>query len=133
MARHKHSGGLGFRHLRDFNLAMLGKVCWRFITNADSLVTRVYKVCYYADKNFLEASLGNSPSFIWRSVMEARNVITAGSSWRIGTGESISILQQPWLASVDNQYIITESPSIINQKVASLFCTGTKEWDLEVI
>lgn len=67
MAKHKHIGGLGFRNLRDFNVAMLGKLCWRFITNADSLVARVYKARYYADKNFLKASLGNSPSFIWRS------------------------------------------------------------------
>lgn len=27
MSRHKHAGGLGFKCLRDFNLAMLGKQC----------------------------------------------------------------------------------------------------------
>lgn len=133
MAKHKHTGGLGFRNLRDFNISMLGKLCWRLITNEDSLVTRIYKARYYADKNFLEASLGNSPSFIWRSVLEARKVISAGSNWRIGNGEDISILHQPWLSSEENYYISTDSPSIVNQKVASLFRTGTKEWDLDVI
>ncbi|XP_074377017.1 putative mitochondrial protein AtMg00310 [Apium graveolens] len=92
MAKHKHSGGLGFKNLCEFNLAMLGKLCWSLLTNEDSFVTRIYKARYYVDKNFLEASIGNSPSFIWRSIVEAKEVISDGSSWRIGTGEAISIL-----------------------------------------
>lgn len=109
MAKHKHTGGLGFRNLRDFNIAMLGKIYWRLITNEDNLVTRVYKARYYVDKNFLEVGLGNSPSFIWRSVLEARKVISAGSNWRIGNGKDISILHQPWLSSEENHYISTDS------------------------
>lgn len=41
MTRHKHVGGLGFRSLRAFNLAMLGKQCLRIITNQESMVARV--------------------------------------------------------------------------------------------
>lgn len=78
MARHKHSGSLGFKHLRDFNLAMLGKVCWRFITNEDSLVTRVYKARYYADKNFLEASFGNSHSSFGEVLLRLRRSLVRG-------------------------------------------------------
>lgn len=43
MSKHKHAGGLGFKSLRDVNLSMLGKQCWRFITNTESLVYKVYK------------------------------------------------------------------------------------------
>ncbi|XP_019171157.1 PREDICTED: uncharacterized protein LOC109166713 [Ipomoea nil] len=39
----KKHGGLGFKDLRAFNLAMLGKQAWRLLTNTDSLVARVYK------------------------------------------------------------------------------------------
>lgn len=49
LSKHKHNGGLGFRDLRDFNLAMLGKQCWRLITNQESSVARLYKSKYYAD------------------------------------------------------------------------------------
>ena len=65
MTRHKAAGGLGFRDFRDFNLAMLGKQGWRFLSNPDSLVSRVFKARYFADSDFLNASLGSSPSFIW--------------------------------------------------------------------
>ncbi|KAL8116144.1 hypothetical protein AgCh_022590 [Apium graveolens] len=85
MSKHKHAGGLGFKSLRDVNLAMLGKQCWRLITNLDSLVARVYKAKYYADTEFMEDKLGSSPNFIWRSVLEAKRVISTGASWRIAT------------------------------------------------
>ncbi|KAL8106012.1 hypothetical protein AgCh_029715 [Apium graveolens] len=98
LTRHKHAGGLGFKNLRDFNLAMLGKQCWRLITNPESLVAKVYRSKYFADTNFLEAKMGGSPGFIWRSIMEARNVVSTGSTWRIGTGNDINILNQPWLS-----------------------------------
>lgn len=119
MTKYKHSGGLGFRCLRDFNIPLLGKQCWRLITNKESLVAQVYKAKYYADIDFMNAKLGSSPSFIWRSICEARKVIYAGSSWRIGNGVDIQVLNQPWLNDKDNPYVSTISPSLLNQNVAS--------------
>lgn len=133
LARHKQTGGLGFRYLRDFNLAMLGKQGWRLVTNPNSLVARVYKAKYYHNKEFMEASLGSSPSFIWRSILEARKVISDGAIWRVGNGKDIQILNQPWLNNKENPYVTTTSPVLVAQKVDSLFRIGTKEWDLEII
>lgn len=133
MSRHKHAGGLGFKCLRDVNLSMLGKQCWRLITNPESLVARLYKAKNYADIEFMDAKLGSSPSFIWRSIAEARRVISSGSNWRIATGKEIKIIGQPWLNNLESPYISTVSPSLTNQMVFSLFHTGTKEWDMEVI
>jgi len=42
----KHSGGLGFKSLRDFNIAMLAKQVWRFHSNPNSLIARCYKAKY---------------------------------------------------------------------------------------
>ncbi|KAL8147598.1 hypothetical protein AgCh_005064 [Apium graveolens] len=133
MTKHKHSGGLGFRSFRDFNLAMFRKHYWRLITNPNSLSAQIYKVIYFKDTSFLEASLGSSPSFIWRSLLEAKNVILTGSSWRVGTGNDIDIIGQPWLGNKENAFVTTVSPSIINQKISSLMCAGTRNWDWEVI
>jgi len=35
---HKTNGGMGFKDLSAFNLAMLGKQGWKFLTEPDSLV-----------------------------------------------------------------------------------------------
>ncbi|XP_074373436.1 uncharacterized protein LOC141713760 [Apium graveolens] len=133
MSKHKHVGGLGFKSLRDFNMAMLGKQCWRLITNPDSLVARVYKARYYANEEFINTKLGYSPSFIWRSILEAKRVIAAGSCWRIGNGKDINIRLQPWLGNADNPYITTESPSIDNEKIAALMQLDAKTWDVKII
>lgn len=75
MNKHKSTGGLGFRDFHDFNLALLGKQGWRFILRPKTLVSRVYKAHYFSNVHFLDAALGNNPSFIWRSVWEAKGVV----------------------------------------------------------
>lgn len=96
-------------------------------------MARVYKARYYPDKDFLEATLGSSPNFIWRSIFEARKVISDGAAWRIGNGKDIHILNQPWLNCKVNPYVTTISPALVNQKVESLFRIGMKECDTEII
>lgn len=70
--------------------------------------------------DFMEAKLGSSPSFIWSSITEQGDK----DHWSTG---------QPWLNRVDNPYISTISPSLIDRTVASFFPTGTKDWDMEMI
>lgn len=54
----KFDGGLGFRDLHGFNLAMLGKQCWNFINRPDSLVARVYKARYFPTTSIFDATRG---------------------------------------------------------------------------
>lgn len=112
LCKHKTTGGLDFRDFQSFNLAMLGKQGWRFLSNPDSLASKVYKARYFRDGNFLNSKLGSNPSSTWRSVWEARELVSAGACWRIGSGASIDILGQPWLADVDNPFIQTECETL---------------------
>ena len=48
----KETGGLGFRDLQSFNLAMLAKQGWRLIQNEDSLVSRILRAKYYSNGDF---------------------------------------------------------------------------------
>ncbi|KAL8118569.1 hypothetical protein AgCh_016186 [Apium graveolens] len=132
-SKHKSSGGMGFRDFRDFNLAMLGKQGWRFISNPNSLVTKLYKARYFANSDFLNSELGHNPSFIWHSICEAKHLIRDGVRWRIGTGDNINIVGQPWLDNKENPYITSGSQALKGRSVASLFHSGSKEWDLDVI
>lgn len=60
----KEFSGLGFCHLHDFNLSMLGKQGWKVSTNEDAIVTKVFKVKYFPQGIFLDAPLGNNPSYV---------------------------------------------------------------------
>lgn len=133
LSKHKDAGGLGFQNFRDFNIAMLGKQAWRFLTMPESLATKVYKARYFADGNFLESSLGTDPRFIWRSIWESKDLVKSGVRWLVGPGESISIKGQPWLADDTNPCVMSESEAIVDKKVASLMCIDRRAWDVDVI
>lgn len=64
----KAEGGMGFKNLHAYNLALLAKQGWRLVTKPDSLVARIFKARYYPNSSFWEADLCDSPSFSWRSI-----------------------------------------------------------------
>ena len=64
----KTAGGLGFKNLKIFNLAMLGKQGWCFLKHPDALVAQLFKAKYFKDVSFLNAPLSSNPSFVWRSI-----------------------------------------------------------------
>lgn len=114
---HKDKGGMSFRSLRDFNLTMLGKQGWRLMANDSSLVNIILKPgIYYPNGSFLSATLANNPSFLWRSILRSQ-FLKDGCRWSIVNGESINVLNQPWLASEDNPYITSSHPGLIGTLV----------------
>ncbi|KAL8146376.1 hypothetical protein AgCh_004207 [Apium graveolens] len=133
MAKYKTAGGMGFRNFRDFNIAMLGKQGWRFITNPSSLVSRLYKEKYFADTEFIHAKVGNNPSFIWRSIVEAKQLLIAGIRWRIGRGDNIQVLDQPWLMEEDNPFVTTSSQSLEDKTVKDFLIAGKNQWDVNLV
>ena len=60
LASPKFQGGMGFRDMELFNLAILGKHGWRFITNPGSLCSRVMKGRYFPDGEFMDAVVPRS-------------------------------------------------------------------------
>lgn len=68
----KTYGGLGFRDLKAFYLALLAKQGWCLQTHISSLVHKVFKAQYFPDGDILTASLGSPPSYAWQSIMAAQ-------------------------------------------------------------
>ena len=46
VCRSKEVGGLGVRRIREFNLALLGRWCWRLLVDSSSLWFRVLAARY---------------------------------------------------------------------------------------
>ncbi|XP_030494910.1 uncharacterized protein LOC115710700 [Cannabis sativa] len=61
-------------------MALLGKQCWRLLVNDTSLVSKFFKAKYYANGTLLSTELDDNPSFIWRSIFEAKGLIQAGAT-----------------------------------------------------
>ncbi|XP_074296913.1 putative mitochondrial protein AtMg00310 [Silene latifolia] len=111
LCRPKCAGGLGFRDFHKFNLALLGKQAWRFLTDKSSLMVRVLGGKYFANGSFMAATLGTAPSFTWRGILEAREVLKLGARKRIGDGLSTLVWLDPWIPAHDKESHFTAEPS----------------------
>ena len=97
MCKSKLYGGMGFRNLQAFNLALLAKQGWRILTNPTSLVARVYKAKYFPFEDVLNSRMGSNPSYAWRSIYKSLRVLKEGTRWRVGNGKRIHIWEDRWL------------------------------------
>jgi len=61
---HKFFGGMGLKDLSSFNVAMLGKQGWKFQTDTNSFVTRLFKARYFPNGDFLSSRFGVNPSYV---------------------------------------------------------------------
>jgi hypothetical protein len=86
LTKPKIKGGMGFRKLELFNVAMLGKHGWRLITNPNSLCSHVLKARYYPDCGFMQATVPKRSSATWRTVVAGREALEQGLISRIGDG-----------------------------------------------
>ncbi|GJU09942.1 reverse transcriptase [Tanacetum coccineum] len=87
----KSRGGMGFRHMKAFNKALLAKQCWRLITMEKSLPARILKARYYPRNSLLDARIGYRSSFVWRSLCSAQDIIRRGQRWNVGNGIKVRI------------------------------------------
>jgi hypothetical protein len=88
------------------------------------------KAKYYPECSVLEATLGNRPSFVWRSIQSSRDLIKDGLIWRVANGEKVRIWKDKWLLT-PTSYMVYSPPSILdpNATVSQLVDGDTKWWN----
>jgi hypothetical protein len=132
LTRPKFDGGMGFRDLQMFNLAMLGKQGWRLINKPNSLCARVLKGRYYHDTDFLSATRRKHASQTWRAILAGREVLEKGLLKRIGDGNSTSIWHDRWIPNhFDGRpLIVPDNPQVTT---VSDLMTDSGGWNEELI
>jgi len=65
----KNNGGMGFKDIASFNVAMLGEQGLKFQMDVDRLVTGLFKARCFPNSDFLWSKLGSNPSYVWRSIL----------------------------------------------------------------
>ncbi|XP_031090896.1 uncharacterized protein LOC115995891 [Ipomoea triloba] len=111
-----------------------GKQAWRFLTRPHSLVARIYKARYFPRFLFIDANLGNCPSFCWRNIMAAHELICNGFRRRIGDGNSTLIWGHPWLPDDPNPMVQTVMPHELNGSLVSgMIDSFSGSWDHSIL
>ncbi|GAU22005.1 hypothetical protein TSUD_111440, partial [Trifolium subterraneum] len=127
----KAHGGLGFRNFEAFNKAMVAKQVWNIVQNPSSLVARLIKARYFPRSSLFEAPLGYNPSFSWRSMWQARQILSLGCRWRIGSGVNIRVMHDPWLRGSANRWVPSPQPAGVYQlSVRDLLHENYKAWNI---
>ncbi|KAL4284008.1 hypothetical protein GQ457_16G028620 [Hibiscus cannabinus] len=133
MATPKHYGGMGFRDISKFNVALLAKQGWRILSNPSSLLARVLKARYFPRTDFLSAQLGSTPSYTWRSIYSAKGLLEKGLGWRIGTGRDVSIWNDSWLLDKGDGRIRDHAIDIQYTRVVDLINPTSNEWNSALV
>jgi hypothetical protein len=129
----KKQGGMGFRDLHCFNLAMLAKQYWRLIAEPDSLCAKVLRAKYFPSSDILNCQLKKGSSYTWQSIWAGIQPFKRGYMWRVGDGSQINIWDDPWVPCSPNRKIATRRGNIVYNKVSELIDVETGRWDEELI
>ncbi|KAA3478992.1 reverse transcriptase-like protein [Gossypium australe] len=116
----KESGGLGFRRLDQFNIALLAKQA------------QVLKAKYYPNSDFLQSRLGNSPSLTWRSIWAAKKLLKDGLCWRVGKGDRILVWNDCWIPGTI-LHGIEQMDNTEIESVSGLINATTRMWNRGLI
>ncbi|CAN1787420.1 Uncharacterized mitochondrial protein AtMg00310 [Linum perenne] len=113
---------------------MLGKQGWKFQTQPDALVTKIFKARYFPRRDFLSAPPGHGPSYVWQSIRRSQQVVGRGSRWRVGNGTNIHVWDDHCHRNGDNLGITTaRDDTLEGLKVCDLLIPGLLEWDKELV
>lgn len=129
----KFRGGLGFKNLHIFNLALLAKQGWKILHNTDYLLHQIFKAKYFPKTNFFEANLGLNPSYAWCGIWEANKWLRKRCRWQIGDGSSIRLWLDPWVPGHNSLETFYQGSEVGIQdiKIKSLIHNG--QWNIGLI
>lgn len=128
----KGHGGLGFKEMSSFNLALLAKMAWRVLHDSDALWVQVFKGLYFPNSDFLKAKKDGRASWAWSSLLEGRDALLQGSLWHIRIGDTVGVWSDAWIPGLVNHRLDIARRTGINWslKVEDLIDWNTRSWDL---
>ncbi|XP_050222245.1 uncharacterized mitochondrial protein AtMg00310-like [Mercurialis annua] len=125
---------VGFKKIHEFNLSMLPRQAWRLISKKESLVFKIFEARYFLNSSFLEAKLGNNPSYVGRNIFATPDIKWMGAQIRIRDGVDRNIWSDLWLLQgVTGRVSTLVHVGLENTNVCRLFRMERKQWDIEVI
>lgn len=131
----KKVGGLGFRDLSNFNLALLAKQSWRIILNPEAAWVKILKARYFPTTDFLHATKGSRPSWAWVSLLEGITAMMKEARFQIFIGANMNKWNDVWIPSCEPGPVQTllPIPHQAPQLVQELMDKRNHTWKLDSI
>lgn len=127
----KELGGLGFKDIEFFNQSLLAKQAWRLVKYPDSLLARFLKNRYFEHGQFLDADEGLRSSYVWRSMLFGRKLLSLGLKKQIGNGKFVKVWSELWIdGEVMRAPLIKNCLIDINLTMNDLIDFRSRGWNL---
>ncbi|XP_059663811.1 uncharacterized protein LOC132309531 [Cornus florida] len=133
LCKSKNEGGLGFKNVEAFNLALLAKLTWRMETGDDTLRFKSFKSKYFKNCNFVDAPHKSGASWVWKSILSAREIIQKGMRWHIGDGSKVNCWKDNWLPATSNFSVTSKNLAATFSSVADLINHSSYKWKSDLV
>ena len=134
LTKSKGMGGLGFKDIQTFNIALLVKIPWRMLTNPNCLLFRVLLGKYCHKAPLLKVQLVKGASHRWIGILAGRDLLASHIGRAVGEGTEIKVWSDAWMSTTS--HIIPYGPlkeCTNDLYVSELINRGTCEWNKEMI
>ena len=82
----------------------------------------------------MDAQLGRNPSYVWRSVVAARDTIDKGLRWNVGNGKKVNIWNDRWLTTTNSFKVVSPRNQDLGlEKVEQLIDFDRGCWNIEKV
>ncbi len=131
MCKPKSAGGLGLSRTKDMNAALLAKLGWSMANMDNKLWVSFFAAKYLKGRSFWNIKVSPTSSWVWKSVLSSRELLSKGICWKIGDVRGLEVWDNPWIPSLEGF-----KPSPISQsgreplQVSELILNNPPRWDL---
>ncbi|KAF3433898.1 hypothetical protein FNV43_RR25001 [Rhamnella rubrinervis] len=120
--------GLGFRSFWDYNTALLAKLAWMIVRGEESLWIEILKAKYLRGGSYFNYQKKRGDSWIWRSILNVKDVIHKGNCFRVGNGEDIKLWSDPWIPGCVNKQPVRKEGSTYDISTVSKLLDHDTDW-----
>ena len=130
-------GGLGFKNLHLFNLALLAKNSWKLFTKPNTPCSQMFREKYYKGSSPGNAKKQqSSSSYVWKGLKEGASILNNDITWEARSGNFIDIWYDKWIPSLGNNTLLNIHQSqsstrgqIQGHELLGNFITKDGSWD----
>jgi exonuclease III len=131
----KDQGGLGFRLMKDVNLSLVSKLCWKLLTNHASIWVPLFQQKYIKYGNLFSCPLG-SGSWVWNGIKSIIPLLAKGSCFVPHFNSSLPIWTSPWIPTIFNFSPTPRFPHLPHSHpfhIADLIYPSSMTWRLDLL
>jgi hypothetical protein len=120
---------MGFKDVKAFNIAMLGKQGWRLMTKPESLCARVLKGKYFPQGEFLTAKDKKNSSHTWCAILAGHKALDVSLIKRIWDGKSTDVWKDRWIPDAVGRKPICQRTGATAKLVSDLIEADGTSWN----